>query len=111
VNLQVGTFTGDAEYTMLTFYHTDSFAPKYFNRAYYSNPAVDKLIDESKKAATRAERDRLYAQVIKQVFGDAPIIALFDVFQAVGLRDTVHGVYLEGAGNNFPAKYAWKEKR
>jgi ABC-type transport system substrate-binding protein len=112
VNLGVGTFTGDAEYTMLTFYHTNSASPRYYNRAYYSNPVVDELIEQSLKATTNPGRNKIYyAQVIKQVVRDAPIIMLFDVTQQVAVKDTVHGVYLEPAGNNWPAKYAWKERR
>jgi len=112
VNLAVGTFTGDAEYTMLTFYHTNSAAPRYFNRAYYSNPVVDELIEQSLKATTTPGRNKIYySQIIKQVYRDAPIIMLFDVTQQIAMKDTVHGVYLESASNNWPAKYAWKEKR
>ncbi|MGQ0571767.1 MAG: ABC transporter substrate-binding protein [Armatimonadota bacterium] len=112
VNLAVGTFTGDAEYTMLTFYHTNSAAPRYFNRAYYSNPVVDSLIEQSIKATSSPGRNKIYySQVIKQVFRDAPIIMLFDVVQQVAVKDTVHGIYLESASNNWPAKYAWKERR
>ena len=112
VNLAVGTFTGDAEYIMLTFYHSSSAAPRYFNRAYYANPVVDALIEESIKATTSPGRNKIYyTQIVKQVFQDAPIIMLFDVIQQVAMKDTVHGVYLEGAGNNWPVKYAWKERR
>ena len=112
VNLAVGTFTGDAEYTMLTFYHSNSAAPRYFNRAYYSNPVVDGLIEESLKATTNRGRNKIYyQQIIKQVYRDAPIIMLFDVTQQIAMKDTIHGVYLESASNNWPAKYAWKEKR
>jgi ABC-type transport system substrate-binding protein len=112
VNLAVGTFTGDAEYTMLTFYHSTSAAPRYFNRAYYANPVVDALIDQSIKATSNPGRNKIYySQVIKQVFQDAPIIMLFDVIQQVAVKDTVHGVYLESASNNWPAKYAWRERR
>lgn len=111
VNLAVGTFTGDAEYTMLTFYHTNSAAPRYFNRAYYSNPTVDQLIEQSLRATTSPGRNRIYySQIIKQVVQDAPIIMLFDVLQHIALRENVHGVYLEPAGNNWPAKYAWKSR-
>ncbi|MDR7417730.1 MAG: ABC transporter substrate-binding protein [Armatimonadota bacterium] len=112
VNLAVGVFTGDAEYIMLTFYHSSSAAPRYFNRAYYANPVVDGLIEESIKATTSPGRNKIYyAQIVKQVFQDAPIIMLFDVVQQIAVKDTVHGVYLEGAGNNWPVKYAWKERR
>ncbi len=111
VMLAVGTFTGDAEYTMLTFYHTNSAAPRYFNRAYYTNPTVDELIEQSIKAVSNPGRNKIYyTQIVKQVFRDAPIVMLFDVTQQVAVKDNVHGVYLEGAGNNWPAKYAWKAK-
>jgi glutathione transport system substrate-binding protein len=109
--LAVGTFTGDAEYTMLTFYHTNSAAPRYFNRAYYSNPVVDELIEQSIKATNSTGRNKIYySQIVKQVFRDAPIVMLFDVTQQVAVKANVQGVYLEGAGNNWPAKYAWKAR-
>lgn len=112
VNLNVGTFTGDAEYTMLTFYHSSSAAPRYYNRAYYSNAQVDRLIEGSLKSKTLAGRDKIYyGQVIKQVFDDAPVIMLVDLIQRVAVKETVHGIYLEPASNNWPAKYAWKSAR
>ncbi|HET8679621.1 MAG TPA: ABC transporter substrate-binding protein [bacterium] len=111
VNLAVGTFTGDAEYTMLTFYHSNSAAPRYFNRAYYSNPVVDSLIEESIRATTATGRNKIYyPQIIKQVFNDAPIIMLFDVTQSVAMKDTVRGVYLEPASNVWAGKYGWKQR-
>ncbi len=112
VMLAVGTFTGDAEYTMLTFYHSSSAAPRYYNRAYYSNPVVDQLIEQSIKAVSNPGRNKIYySQVVKQVFRDAPIVMLFDITQQVAVKDNVQGVYLEGAGNNWPAKYAWIQRR
>ena len=112
VNLAVGTFTGDAEYVMQTFYHSTAVAPRFFNWAFYSNPVVDALIDESIKATTRSGRNRIYyPQIIKQVFQDAPAIMLIDVTQQVAMKNSIHGIYLESAANSWPAKYAWKEKR
>ena len=108
VNLTVGTFTGDAEYTMLTFYACDSAAPRYFNRAYYCDAETDALIQESLAASTIEERNAIYEQVVKRVFDQAPIIQLFDGIESLAMANTVQGVYFEGAGNNFPAKYAWK---
>lgn len=112
VNLTVGTFTGDAEYVLRTFYHSTAVAPRFFNWAFYANPIVDSLIDESVKATTHPGRNKIYySQIIKQVFHDAPVIMLIDVTQQVAMRDTVHGVYLESASNNWPAKYGWKERQ
>jgi len=112
VNLAFGTFTGDAEYVLRTAYHSTAVAPRFFNWAFYSNPIVDSLIDESIRATTNPGRNRIYySQIIRQVFHDAPAILLIDITQQVAMKDTVHGVYLESAANNWPAKYAWKEKR
>jgi len=110
MSFSINIFVGDAEYVMRTFFHTDSFAPRYYNRAYYSNLQVDRWIEESLRAARRSDRDRIYARVIEQVFRDAPIIMLCDVFQMAAVTDKVHGVYLTGPQNNWPAKFAWKEK-
>jgi len=112
VNLAFGTFTGDAEYVVRTAYHSTAVAPRFFNWAFYSNPIVDSLIDESMKATTSPGRNRIYySQIIRQVFQDAPAILLVDITQRVAMKDIVHGVYLERAANTWPAKYAWKEKR
>lgn len=107
-NLSVGTFTGDADYTMRTFYHSSSAAPRYYNRAYFANDEVDRLIEKSLTVATKAERDEIYAQVNRLVFEQAPILQLFDTVQKVAMRSNVKGVYFEPAGSNWPAKYAWK---
>ena len=110
VSLSVNAFTGDAELTMLTFYHSNAFAPRYFNRTYYGTAQIDKLISDSQQATTRAARNAIYDQVIKEVFQAATIIQLVDPPQMIAVQDNVHGVYLAGAQNNWPAKYAWKIK-
>jgi len=111
LNFSVNVFAGDAEFIMRTFYTTSSFAPRYYNRSYYSNPQVDKWVDESLAAVTESDRNKVYARVIKQVFDDAPIIMLFDVPNTAAVRDSVQGVYFSGPQNNWPARYAWKARK
>jgi peptide/nickel transport system substrate-binding protein len=111
VYLTVGTFTGDIEYILQTFYHSSSAAPRYFNRAHYGNPVVDRLIEQSLNATTAKSRNSIYmGQIMRTVFNDAPILQLIDMPQELAVRDNVHGVFLEPAGNNWPAKYAWKSR-
>jgi peptide/nickel transport system substrate-binding protein len=110
VNLSVGVFTGDAEYIMLTFYACDSAAPRYYNRAYFCDPEVDALIQQSLTIANLEERNAIYAQINKMVVDQAPILQLFDVIVSIAMRSDVKGVYFEPAGNNFPAKYAWLDR-
>lgn len=109
-NLTFGTVTGDAEYVMNTAYHTKAHAPVLYNRAYLSNAQIDKLIDESNVAKTKAERDKIYAEVIKLVVAEAPILQLFDSVETVAMSNKVKGVYFEPAFSNWPAKYGWKTK-
>jgi ABC-type transport system substrate-binding protein len=107
VSLTVGTFTGDAEYIMETFYACDSAAPRYYNRAYFCDPEVDRLIEEAAAIPTLAERNAIYSDVVKRVYDQAPILMLFDAVETVAMRSEVEGVYFEPAGVNWPAKYAW----
>lgn len=107
-NLTWGTVTGDAEYVVSTIYRTDSAAPRLYNRAYYSNPEVDRLSDLSRQAATIEERNEIYAQIIPLVFADAPILQLFDSVEFLASNANVHGLYFEPAFSNWPGKYAWK---
>ena len=55
-------------------------------------------------------RNEVYAEIIKRVRDQAPILQLFDVVQTIGTRDYVKGIYFEPAGNNWPGKYAWLDK-
>ncbi len=107
VNLTVGTFTGDAEYIMETFYACDSAAPRYYNRAYYCDEEVDQMIEESSTIPTLEGRNEIYAEVVQRVFDQAPVLMLFDVVETAAMQTDVQGVYLEPAGVNWPAKYAW----
>jgi ABC-type transport system substrate-binding protein len=110
VNLSVGVFTGDAEYIMLTFYACDSAAPRYYNRAYFCDPEVDALINESLMSPTMEERNAIYETINKMVVDQAPILQLFDVIVTISMRNDVKGFYFEPAGNNWPGKYSWLDR-
>jgi ABC-type transport system substrate-binding protein len=107
VNLTWGTFTGDAEYVMLTALKCDSAPPRYFNRAHFCDPEVDALIEESLAAPTLEERNEVYAEIIPIVTELAPILMLVNALGGVAIAENLEGVYLEGASINWPAKYAW----
>lgn len=112
LNLANNTFTGDAEYIMLGFYRAADFPPNGFNYSHYSNPQVERLIEDSLRARNLAGRNSIYySQIIKQVVQDAPGILLFDIVMQAPMKDTVQGVYLDPAYNMWPVKYAWKERR
>ena len=52
---------------------TDAWPDKHgFNSGYYSNPEVDKLLDQARKSTDQAERARLYKAMQTIVHDDAP---------------------------------------
>lgn len=111
LNLANNTFTGDAEYIMLGFYRSADFPPNGFNYSHYSNPEVERLIEDSLKTRNLAGRNSIYyAQIIKQVVRDAPGILLFDIQMQAPMKQNVQGVYLDPAYNMWPVKYAWKSR-
>jgi len=107
VNLTWGTFTGDVEYVLRTYYRCDAWPPVYYGYSFYCNEEVDKLIDQGNAAPTREERDAFYAQAIQIARDESPTVMLVDGAASIALRDNVEGVYLDPAQTIWPVKYAW----
>ena len=75
-------------------YHSQQVPPTGFNRIYYSNPEVDRLIDLAGTAGTDAERLTYYSQVQKAVAEDAPYISLWYKTNVAVARPNIEGVRL-----------------
>ncbi len=103
--------TGNVDYVLNMLYSSKAFPPRYYNRAYMVNADVDQMIEKANNTKKRDEQNKLYAQIIKRMHEEAPLIQLVDLTQAVAFRDNVRGIYLNGPANNYPAQFAWKEKR
>lgn len=110
VNLTWGTFTGDAEYVLKTYYRCDAWPPKYYDYSHYCNEEVDKLIEAGSNAPNREARDKLYAEVIKMARDDAPTIMLVDGLTTIAIRNAVKGIYLDPAQTIFPVKFVWLDQ-
>ena len=103
--------TGTVDYVLNMLYSSKAFPPRYYNRAYMAIPEIDQLIEKANNTSKREEQHKLYAQILKRTHEEAPIIQLVDLMQGVAFRDNVRGIYLNGPANNYPAQFAWKEKR
>jgi peptide/nickel transport system substrate-binding protein len=75
-------------------YHSQQVPPVGFNRIYYSNPDVDRLIDLAGTAATDEERLKYYSAVQKAVAEDAPYISLWYKTNVAVARSNIDGVRL-----------------
>jgi peptide/nickel transport system substrate-binding protein len=58
-------------------FHSASFAPKRANRGYYSNPELDRLIEEGRRTLDQQQRRRIYAKVQRILARDLPYINLW----------------------------------
>jgi len=58
-------------------FHSSQVPPNGFNRGYYRNPEVDRLIDAATVALDEQERRRLYTEAQRLIAADAPYISLW----------------------------------
>jgi peptide/nickel transport system substrate-binding protein len=62
-----------------------------FNAGRYSNPALDKLIEQGRHTIDAAEQGRLYAEAQRVIRRDLPVYVLFASNVLVGWRPGVKG--------------------
>ena len=75
-------------------YHSEQVPPTGFNRIYYSNPDVDRLIDLATTATTDGDRRKYYSQAQKVVAEDAPYISLWYKTHVAVTRPNISGLRL-----------------
>ncbi|HKI59146.1 MAG TPA: glutathione ABC transporter substrate-binding protein [Trueperaceae bacterium] len=87
------TPNGDADRTLTQSFATSSFPPAFNNWSFYSNPEVDKLIQEGRSTGDQAKRDQIYAQAQSIIWKDAPWIFLYSPDNIAGQSKKLTGVY------------------
>jgi peptide/nickel transport system substrate-binding protein len=75
-------------------FHSQQVPPAGFNRGYYRNADVDRLIDAATVAGDEAERRRLYADAQKRIAADAPYVGLWHKTNVAVHQPTIDGVRL-----------------
>ncbi len=75
-------------------FHSNQMPPNGFNRGYYENPEVDRLIDAAMAATSDGERRRLYGEAQRVVAADAPYISLWYKTNVAVSGTKVEGVTL-----------------
>ena len=75
-------------------YHSSQVPPVGFNRIYYKNPEVDRLIDMATTAASDEERLKYYSEAQKMVAEDAPYISLWYKTNVAVMRPGIKGMRL-----------------
>jgi len=80
-------------------FHSASFPPKRANRGYYSNPRVDRLLEEGHKTLDRNRRKQLYAEVQQILARELPYIDLWYLDNVMVHSIQVRNVNLTASGN------------
>jgi peptide/nickel transport system substrate-binding protein len=75
-------------------FHSKQMPPSGFNRGYYENAEVDRLIDQATAAPSDDERRRLFSEAQRVIAEDAPYISLWTKTNVAVSRTGIEGVKL-----------------
>lgn len=87
-----GTVTGDADYGLYPLFHTDQWVPTGSSRSFYSNPAVDELLELARSNPDPSIRQATYREAMTMIMEDAPWLFLHAEVQLTAVRNEVEGV-------------------
>jgi peptide/nickel transport system substrate-binding protein len=75
-------------------FHSRQVPPAGFNRGYYSNPEVDRVLDAASRATDEAERKRLYGDAQRLIAEDAPYVSLWNKTNVAVMQPGISGLRL-----------------
>lgn len=84
------TVTGDADYGIYNLIHTKAFGGA-GNRTFYSNPEIDRLLDEARGEIDPVARDKMYQTIQEVLYEDLPFIPFYYKLSNIGENKNVQG--------------------
>jgi peptide/nickel transport system substrate-binding protein len=75
-------------------FHSTQMPPAGFNRGFFSDPAVDAMIDEATTTADPADRRARYVDVQHRLFAAAPYVSLWTKVNVAVAQPWLQGVHL-----------------
>jgi peptide/nickel transport system substrate-binding protein len=89
--------TGDADYNQYFLFHSEAVGNP-GNRAFYKNPAVDKLINEGRQEIDPEKRKKIYTAAQKIEIEDAPMVYLRNNEYVAAIGKNVKGFWMHPSG-------------
>ena len=80
-------------------FHSDQIPPLGFNRGYYNNPDVDRLIDRATQSTDEAERATLSRAAQKLIAQDAPYIPIWNRTNVIVAQRELDGLHVNAIGD------------
>ncbi|MGF6907049.1 ABC transporter substrate-binding protein [Fusobacterium sp. PH5-44] len=93
------TVTGDADYGLFPLLHSANHGGA-GNRAFYSNSAIDEMLEKARNTVDQNERKELYAQVQVLSQEEIPNYPIAFVTNNAGLDANLEGFHLSAAGHH-----------
>lgn len=91
-----GNATGDADYNQYNLFHTASMGPP-GNHFYYSNPEVDKLIEQGRSEANQEARNEIYKKAMQIELDEAVYIPVRNYEHLAVYSNAVKGFWLDAS--------------
>ena len=82
-------------------FHSSAFPPGK-NRVYYSNPSLDKLLEEGRLTTDPNQRKKIYSKVQKTIAEDLPYVSLWHLNNIAAYSSRLIGFYFHPQGNFLP---------
>jgi len=82
----------DPHFYLYLRYHTSQFPPNGFNPSFYSNPEVDKLLEDGMKIPDPEKRREIYEKANEIIWNEAPEIFLHIQYFVVVMKSNLEGV-------------------
>jgi peptide/nickel transport system substrate-binding protein len=80
-------------------FHSNQVPPSGFNRGYYQNAEVDRLIDEASRARSEEERRGKYSRAQQLIAEDAPYIPIWNRVNVILAQPGFTGLHLPPTGD------------
>ena len=81
------------------FFHSHSFPPNRYNRPRYSNPQVDRLIDEGRSTLDQLTRKKVYGEIQRTLADELPFINLWYLDNVMVYSRRIANVEMNPEGN------------
>nr|WP_223588666.1 glutathione ABC transporter substrate-binding protein [Neobacillus bataviensis] len=91
-----GNATGDGDYNQYNLFHSASQGPP-GNHFYYSNPDVDKMIEDARRETDEKKRLKLYEEVMQKEIDDAVYVPIRNYEHIAAYSKNVSGFWLNAA--------------
>jgi peptide/nickel transport system substrate-binding protein len=88
-------------------FHSSAIPPQGANRVFYSNPLVDRLLEQGRVELDEGRRRALYAQVDRILAEDLPLLPLWYTNNVAAMRSDVEGFELSPTGSFASMARVW----